>query len=81
MTYNGKSKNWYLLLSHCRYFDKSFAEMVVECFSTRLAILVQTTQFDWLPRQPKGYIYEKILKNQFFRSCKGDKDETLQNCL
>ena len=27
----GKNENWYLLLFHCRYFDKSFLEMVVEC--------------------------------------------------
>ena len=27
---NGKSKNWLLLLSHCRYFDKKFTEMYRE---------------------------------------------------
>ena len=27
LTYNGKRENWPLLLSHCRYFDKSFTEM------------------------------------------------------
>ena len=25
-TYNGKSENWHLLLSHCKYFDKSLTE-------------------------------------------------------
>ena len=29
-SYNGNRENWYLLLSHCRYFAKSFAEMFVE---------------------------------------------------
>ena len=30
-------------------FDKSFAEMFVEWFFTKHIILVQTSQFDWLP--------------------------------
>ena len=30
LTYNGKSGNWPLLLSHCRYFDKTFTEMFLE---------------------------------------------------
>ena len=29
-TYNGESKNWSLLLCHCRYVYKSFTEMFVE---------------------------------------------------
>ena len=53
LTYSGKSENWDLLLSHCRYFDKSFAEMFVEWSSTKQIILDQTSQFDWLPWQPK----------------------------
>ena len=32
LTYNGKS-DWDLVLSHCRYFDKSFTEMFVELSS------------------------------------------------
>ena len=47
MTYNGKSENLDLLLSHCRYFDKSFTEMFLE-YSTKLINFVQTTEFDWL---------------------------------
>ena len=27
LTYNGKSENWHLLLSHRRYFEKRFTEM------------------------------------------------------
>ena len=27
LAYNGKRENWYLLPSHCRYFDKGFTEM------------------------------------------------------
>ena len=53
LTYNGKSENWHLLLSHCRYFDKSFAEMFAEWSSTKHIILDQTSQFEWLPRQRK----------------------------
>ena len=34
LTYNKKSENWYLLLSHCRYFDKSFAQ-IFELSSTK----------------------------------------------
>ena len=26
----GKNKNWHLLMSHCRYFDKSFIEMFLQ---------------------------------------------------
>ena len=30
LTYNGKSENCHLLLSHYRYFDKSYTEMFLE---------------------------------------------------
>ena len=50
---NGKSESWDLLLSHSKYFDKSFTEMFVEWSSTKHIILDQTCQFDWLPWQPK----------------------------
>ena len=53
LSYNGKSENWDLLLSHCKYFDKSFTEMFVEWLSTKHIILDQTSQFDLLPWQPK----------------------------
>ena len=39
LTYNGKRENWDLLLSHCRYFDKSFAAMFVEWSSAKHIIL------------------------------------------
>ena len=35
LTYNGKIENWHLLLSHRRYFDKSFSEIFVEWSSTK----------------------------------------------
>ena len=54
LTYHGKSENSDLLLSHCRCFDKSFTEMFVEWSSIKRIMLVQTSQFDWLPWQPKG---------------------------
>ena len=33
MSYNGKSGNSHLLLCNCKYFDKSFTEMVLELSS------------------------------------------------
>ena len=35
LTYNGKSENWYLLLSHCSDFDQKFSEMFVEWSSAK----------------------------------------------
>ena len=43
-TYNWKSENKSLLLSHCRYLDKSFTGMFLEYQ------LVQTSEYDWLPK-------------------------------
>ena len=40
LTYNGKSENWPLLLSHCRYFDKSFSEIFIEWSSTKHVLSV-----------------------------------------
>ena len=62
LTYSGKNENWDLLLSHCRYFHKSFAEMFVEWSSTKYIILDQTSQFDWLPWQPKCLNLRKKIK-------------------
>ena len=42
LTYNGKSKSRPLLLTHCRYFDKSFTEMILEQSSTKHMNFVQT---------------------------------------
>ena len=36
-----KNKNWHLLLSHCRYFDKSFTEMYLEWSSTKHTFLLK----------------------------------------
>ena len=43
LTYDGKSENWDLLLSHCKYFDKSFTEMFVEWSSAKHIILDQAS--------------------------------------
>ena len=48
LTYNGKSENWHLLLTHCRDFDKSFSEMFVEWSSTKRLLFDHTSQFGWL---------------------------------
>ena len=47
LTFNGKSKNRHLLLSHCRYFDKGFTEMFIEKSSTKQIISVQSSEFEW----------------------------------
>ena len=39
----GKNENWHLLLSHCRYFDKSFTEMFLEWSSAKHTIFVVTS--------------------------------------
>ena len=81
LTYNGKSENLHLLLSHCRYFDKSFSKMFVEWCSTKHLLFDQTSQFDWLSRQPKLKAkFPKILRNQLIRSYIGDKADTWQKC-
>ena len=36
-----KQNTEHLLLSHCRYFDKSFTEMFLVCFSNKHIILVK----------------------------------------
>ena len=56
----GKNENWHLLLSQCRFFDKTFTEMFLEWSSTKHTFFVVTAKFDWLPWQPKGKICEKI---------------------
>ena len=52
--------------------------MFVEWSSTKHIILVQTSQFVWLPWQ-KVKFAKKIFKNQLLRSYEGVKAETLQN--
>ena len=46
MTYNGKNENWHLLLSHCRYFDKSFTEMFLEWSSTNHMNFVHISEIE-----------------------------------
>ena len=77
------NENWHLLLSYCRYFDKSFTKMFLEWSSTKhiffcccyllICLVPMATKRQNLWKQSK--------KNQLFRSCLGDKAETLQNCF
>ena len=62
LTYNGKNENRHLLLSHCRYFGKSFTEMFLKQSSTKHIIFVDTSHFDWLSWQPKGWNCKKYSK-------------------
>ena len=78
LTYNGKNENWHLLLSHCRYFDKSFAEMFLEKSSTKPINCVHTAEFILVAMATKRLICEQILKSHLLRSRKGDEIETLQ---
>ena len=75
LTFNRENENWRLLLSHCRYFDKSFTEMFLKKSSTKRIIFVQTSEFD------KAKFEKRIFKNHLLRSYKGDKAETLCKCL
>ena len=58
----GKNENLHLLLFHCRYFDESFFRNVWWVSSTKHILFVQTSQFEWLSWQPKGWICEKYSK-------------------
>ena len=75
LAYNGKSENWDFLLSHCRYYDKSFTEMFVEWSSTKPIILVKTSI--WLVSMASEMLNlrKKYLKNQLLRSYKRYKAE------
>ena len=42
---------------------------------------VQIVDFDWLPWQPKCYIFGKNIQKLLLRSHKGDEAETLHKCL
>ena len=55
----GKNENWYLLLSHCRYFDRNFTEMFLEWSSTKHTFL---GIFDWLPLHSNSKICQKNIK-------------------
>ena len=50
LTYNGKSENWDLLL----YLTVDILTKVLQKSSIKHMNFVQTTEFDWLPWQPKG---------------------------
>ena len=57
---NGKSENWHLLLSHCRYFDSIFFFFLFLLSSPPSSVKrsVQIPHFDLLPWQLKGYNVE-----------------------
>ena len=71
---------WHLFLCYCRYFDKRFTEMFLDKSSASRMNFVQIADYDWLPWQQKGYIFEKIFKNLLLRSHKGDEAEILHKC-
>ena len=47
-------------MTHCRYVDKSFIEMLLEYSSTEYMHLVQNAIFDWLLWKPNGYISKNM---------------------
>ena len=57
LTYNEKSESRSLLLSHCRYFDRTFFINVCWVASTKHKEVVQIPHFDLLPWQLKDWIY------------------------
>ena len=70
LTYTGKSESWHLkLLSHCRYFAKSFTEMFLyQTFLSKHLNLIG------LPWQPRGSIcgknIQKIISSEAIRGIK-----------
>ena len=67
------------MLSHCRYFDKTFAERFVEWSSTKHIILDQTSQFDWVVMATEMFICEIVFKkNQLLRTYKGGNAEAVE---
>ena len=74
LTFNGKSENRRLLLSHSRYFDKSFTEMFFEYSSSKPLNLIGCHG------NQKVKSEKKIFKNHLLRSHKGDEIKTLQKC-
>ena len=57
LTYNGKNVNWYLLLSHCRYFGKKNQKCLLNG-----TIFVQTPKNSLVVMAMKMLICEKIFK-------------------
>ena len=76
LTYNGKSKSRPLLLSHCRYFDKSFTEMFLEY---QIYEFCQNCWI-WLVAMATESInsWKKKEKNHLLRSHNGDETETVE---
>ena len=70
----GKMKS--LLLSHCRYFNKSFTEMFLE-YSTKPINFVQIAVLIDCHGNRKAKFVKKILKNHFLWSHWADEAETL----
>ena len=55
----GKNKIRSIFVSNYRYFDKRFTEFFLELSSTKHIIFVQSSEFYWLPWQPKGKMCTK----------------------
>ena len=49
-----KNENWLILLSHCRYFDRTFLDTFVEQSSINHIRFIQIPHFDLLLWQLKG---------------------------
>ena len=69
----GKNENWHLLLSHCRFFDKTFTEMFLEWSSTNHMNFVQLLNLigchgNWNAKFAKKY--SKILSSEAIRGMK-----------
>ena len=68
----GKHENWHLLLSHCRYFDKSFTEMFLEWSSTKHTFFVVISLVGYHGNQ-KAKFANCFPQSQLLRRCLGGK--------
>ena len=76
LTYKGKSGNWHLFMSFCRYFDKVLQKCSWSSPLLTIWILSKPLILIGCHGNQKAKLYEKIFKN-LLRSHKGDEAETL----
>ena len=77
----GKHENWHLLLSHCRYFDKSFTEMFLEWSSTKHTFSVVTSLVGYHGNQKAKFANCFPQKSTPQKVVWGEKAGTLQHCF
>ena len=78
LTYNGKSENWDLLLSHCRYFDKSVTEMFLEysplqtiwfCPNRWFCLVAMATEMLNFRKQYSKIFFSEVMRGMKLKLC------------